>query len=247
MKRSFVFGLLRQNQHATINVEREFTMLNTKLEVQLEQVLTKMFLDDATKIAQQKEKKGQKEPTYQKINNVLHVSRDDSYSRVVSRGIYLDKLIKKLTSELKTISGHLKLYGKSKIDKFNKDNFDSVKSIRIPSTDESTVLVSIKSVLRIDKEAVANCKPHVDPKTFESLFEEKTAYSLKEEFAEKIIVMLRKVLGDEIIDNSFNKTTSLTLKDREAFANFIKDESVDEKLREKLADAVKLNEISITY
>lgn len=211
-----------------------------KLQNQLETIISKLLETKEIKTTQQA-------PTFQKINNVLLISRDDNYSKLVSKGITVDKLIKKLTSELKTISGHLKLYGKAHLDKFNKENFESLKSIRVPSTDESTALITIKNVNKLDKETLLKCKEYIDQNVFSSIFEEKVSFSLKEEFAEKVIDILRKFVGDEIVNNSFNKTTTLSLKSKEALNKFLSDESVDEKLREKVSDSIKLNEISITY
>jgi hypothetical protein len=183
----------------------------------------------------------------QKINNVLLAPKNASYSKLVSQGIQMDRLIKKLTTDLKNLSGHLKIYGKGKIDKYNKDNFDSVKSIKIPATDDSTCLVSVKSVTKLDKESILKCKAHIDKTTFDSIFEEKHTYTLKEEFADKIITLLKKVLGGDFLENSFTKSSTLSLKNKEALSKFLNDESIDEKLREKIEDSIKLTEMSITY
>lgn len=211
-----------------------------KLQNQLEVIISKLLETKEVKTTQQA-------PIFQKINNVLLISRDENYSKLVSKGITVDKLIKKLTSELKTISGHLKLYGKAHLDKFNKENFESLKSIRVPATDEATALITIKNVNKLDKETLLKCKEYIDQNVFSSIFEEKISFSLKEEFAEKVIDILRKFVGDEIVNNSFTKTTTLSLKSKEALNKFLSDESVDEKLREKVSDSIKLNEISITY
>lgn len=183
----------------------------------------------------------------QKINNVVLLPRDKVYSELVDNGIHLSKLIKKLTSDLSKISGHLKIYGKGKIDQYNKENFDSVKSIKIPSIDEATAMVSVKTVNKVDKEAIAKCKPHIDKSIYDSIFEEKHTYTLKEEFADKVIFLLKKVLGNELFDNSFTKTKSLTLKSKENLDKFFNDESIDENLRDKIRECVKLNEISILF
>lgn len=183
----------------------------------------------------------------QKINNVVLLPRDKAYSELVGNGIHLSKLIKKLTADLSKISGHLKIYGKGKIDYYNKENFDSVKSIKIPSIDEATAMVSVKTVNKVDKESISKCKPHIDKAIYDSIFEEKYTYTLKEEFADKVIFLLKKVLGNELFDNSFTKTTLLTLKNKENLDKFLNDESVDEKLREKIEDSIKLSEVSITY
>jgi len=183
----------------------------------------------------------------QKINNTVLLPRDKAYSELVGNGIHLSKLIKKLTADLSKISGHLKIYGKGKIDHYNKENFDSVKSIKIPSEDEATAMVSVKTLNKVDKDAIAKCKLHIDKFTYDSIFEEKHTYTLKEEFADKVIFLLKKVLGNELFDNSFTKTTTLTLKSKEALDQFLNDEAIDEKLRDKINQAIKLNEISITY
>ena len=183
----------------------------------------------------------------QKINNMVVCQKDKVYSELVANGIYLSKLIKKLTSDLSKVSGHLKIYGKAKLDQYNKENFDSVKSIKIPSTDEAVALITVKNVNKVDKESIAKCKTHIDKTIYDSIFEEKHTYTLKEEFADKVIFLLKKVLGSELFDNSFLKTTSLTLKNKEELLKFLSNESFDEKLRDKVRESVKLNEISITY
>ena len=60
-------------------------------------------------------------------------------------------------------------------------------------------------------------------------------------------MQIKKVLGNELFDNSFTKTTTLTLKSKEKLDQFLNDESIDENLRDKIRESVKLNEVSITY
>jgi len=183
----------------------------------------------------------------QKINNVLLAPKNQTYSKLVSQGMQMDRLIKKLTNDLKTLSAHLKIYGKGKIDKYNKDNFDTIKSIKIPSENDSTCLVSVKSVSKLDKETILKCKAHIDSKTYNSIFEEKHTYTLKEEFVDKIISLLKKVLGEDFLENSFTKSSTLSLKSKDALSKFLNDESIDEKIKERIEDSIKLTEVSITY
>lgn len=190
------------------------------------------------------------EATFYRDDTVVVITPNTEISKIVSHGIHLSDMMKKIKKELDTLSDSIKDYGQKKIKDWNSNNNDNVASARIQSDDGNrTVMITVKNAYSIDSEKLLDIKKLLGTK-FEKAFTVNTSYSIKAEKAKNVISIIKNALGKAgaaFIKDSIVENTSVSINSRKDYEELINDPAVTDDIKKILIDAIKPQAPSITY
>ncbi len=193
---------------------------------------------------------------YSKEGAVIVLNSEDvgdenhkALSEAVSHGYRLNATIKRLSEELDKISSSLKKIAVAKLTCYNEsveDRDDRVKSLRIRGcSQEHTATVSVKEAYSIKHEKLAALKKQIGKKLFDAAFKETETYSIKSEFLEEVLVVVKKTFSK--IEKVLDKDVKYSMKSREAFDEILASPDVTDTVKAALMDVVKQHDAAIKY
>ena len=182
-----------------------------------------------------------------KDNNVIVLSEDTSIADLVSHGVQISDMMKKLKSEIDIISQNLKQYGATKLQEWNKENNEDLASVRL-SDGERTVLITVKNAYSIDDEKILSLKKELGSK-FTDTFTVENSWTVKNDKIKDVISLLKNTLGkagSAFIKEAFVEKNIVKVKSRKDLEKLL-DSDISEEAKTIIKSAIKPQEPSITY
>lgn len=183
-------------------------------------------------------------------DSVVIVSPEPEIAEVITHSIKLSDIMKKVKKELDIISDNLKDYGADKIREWNKNNDETVASVRLQSEDgDRTVMITVKNTYSIDANKLSSIKKEIGP-NFDKVFKTSSVWTIKNDSVKNVISIIKNALGkagNAFIKDSFIETVTYSVNSRKDFESLLNDQTISDDIKAILKDCVKPQAPAITY